>query len=434
APLLGEHNARVMSGAMPPPTSGPAEVADTVPGDGRALDRVKLLDLTWQGAGPWATGYLADFGALVVRVESETTLDILRMSPPYKDGIPGINNAYLYGGSNSGKVSLALDLKHPRGREVALRLVKWADVVAENFGMGAMERMGLGYDELKRIKPDIIMVSSCMFGHSGPRSSFVGFGPHLSGPAGFYHLSGWEDREPSIPHGFYTDVVAPWYTVIAIMAALDHRRRTGEGQRVEISQHEAGLTMQSASLLDYTANNRVWGRSGNDSIRAAPHGAYPCEGEDSWCAIAVYTEDQWQALCRAMGEPSWCFEARFAALYDRLTHRRELDELVSAWTKQRSSREVMETLQQAGVPAGVVWDARGLLEDPQLNHRRFYQYLEHPVLGKALHWGWPGTLPLTPYRLKAGPTLGQDTEWVCQKVLGLSDEEFASLMGEGVLR
>ena len=135
-----------------------------------------------------------------------------------------------------------------------------------------------------------------------------------------------------------------------------------------------------------------------------------------------------------MGEPSWCFEARFAALYDRLTHRRELDELVSAWTKQRSSREVMETLQQAGVPAGVVWDARGLLEDPQLNHRRFYQYLEHPVLGKALHWGWPGTLPLTPYRLKAGPTLGQDTEWVCQKVLGLSDEEFASLMGEGVLR
>ncbi|MDP6346956.1 MAG: CoA transferase [Dehalococcoidia bacterium] len=434
APLLGEHSAQVLSSAFPTPPSRPAEVADTGPDDDRALEGVKLLDLTWQGAGPWATGCLADYGALVIRVESETALDILRVTPPYKDGVPGLNNAYLYGGSNSGKVSLALDLRHPRGREVVLRLVKWADVVAENFGPGTMERLGLGYDELRHVKPDIIMVSSCMFGHSGPRSSFVGFGPHLSGPAGFYHLSGWEDREPSIPHGFYTDVVAPWYTIIAIMAALDHRRRTGQGQRVEISQYEAGLTMLSASLLDYIANGRVWGRWGNDSMSAAPHGAYPCRGEDAWCAISVHTENEWQALCRAMGEPSWCRKARFATLADRMKSRRELYELVSAWTSQRSPREAMDTLQQAGVPAGAVWDARGLLEDPQLTHRGFYHYLEHPALGKALHWGWPGTLSLTPYRLRAGPTLGQDTEWVCQEVLGLSDEEFASLMGDGVLR
>ncbi|MEE9202759.1 MAG: CoA transferase, partial [Dehalococcoidia bacterium] len=193
APLQGEHTAQVLGEATLASLPQPADPASPEPGS--ALEGVKLLDLTWQGAGPWATEYLADFGAQVIRVESETAPDILRITPPFKDGVPGLNNSYLYAGSNSSKRSLTLDLKHPRGRELALRLVGWADVVAENFGPGTMERLGLGYEELRKVKPDIIMVSSCMFGHSGPRSRFVGFGPHLSGPAGFYHLSGWEDRE-----------------------------------------------------------------------------------------------------------------------------------------------------------------------------------------------------------------------------------------------
>ncbi|MEE9202818.1 MAG: CoA transferase, partial [Dehalococcoidia bacterium] len=158
------------------------------------------------------------------------------------------------------------------------------------------------------------------------------------------------------------------------------------------------------------------------------------QGEDAWCAIAVHTEGEWRAFCHALGDPAWCLEARFATLPARLEHRRELDGLVSDWTRHRAPREVMDTLQRAGVAAGAVWNARELLEDPQLNHRGFYHYLEHPMLEKALHWGWPGTLSRTPYRLRAGPYLGQDTMWVCQEVLGLSDEEFASLMGEGVLR
>ncbi|MEK7848516.1 MAG: CoA transferase, partial [Chloroflexota bacterium] len=439
APLLGEHTAQVLAEAATPLPRRRRGRPAAAPGT--ALEGVKLLDLTWQGAGPWATGYLADFGAQVIRVESETAADILRITPPFKDGVPGLNNSYLYASSNSGKESLALNLKHPQGRELALRLVKWADVVAENFGPGTMDRMGLGYDEMVKVKPDIILVSSCMFGHWGPRSSFVGFGPHLAGPAGFYHLAGWEDREPSIPHSFYTDVIAPWYTTVAILTALDYRRRTGQGQWVSISQHEAGLTFLSVPLLDYVANGRLWRRRGNDSPRAAPHGAYPCRGEDAWCAIAVYTEDEWAAFCRALrqaqdialGEPSWCREARFATLPARLEHRRELDGLVTAWTRQHTPQEVMETLQRAGVPAGAAWNAGGLLQDPQLSHRGFHQYLEHPVLGKTLHYGWPAVFSRTPYRLRAGPYLGQDTVRVCQEVLGLSDEELASLTAEGVL-
>ncbi|MDO8491721.1 MAG: CoA transferase, partial [Dehalococcoidia bacterium] len=249
----------------------------------QALEGVKVIDLTWVLVGPTTSMYLADYGATVVHVESSIWMDILRQGPPFKDGVVGLNRSGWFNNYNRNKLGMTLNLKHPQGVEVFKKMVAWADVVVENFAAGVMVRMGLGYQDLARIKPDIIMLSTCMQGQTGPHATHPGYGVQMASLAGISQFMGWPDREPAIIYGAYTDSIVPRFAASAIVAALDYRRRTGKGQHLDLSQFETSLSFVAPAILDYTVNEKEGQRMGNRCVYAAPHGAYPCRGHDRWC-------------------------------------------------------------------------------------------------------------------------------------------------------
>src|SRR5215510_3437001 len=315
------------------------------------LADVKVLDFMWAMAGPAATRMLADYGATVVRVESTRRFDATRTVGPFQKGQPGPESSGLFFNMNAGKRMLTLDLSQETGRAVILDLVRWADVVTEAFSPKAMRAWGLDYESLRQVKPDIIMLSTCLMGQSGPLAQFAGFGNLAAAISGFTNLAGWPDRPPAGPFGAYTDYIAPWFNASAILAALEYRRRTGQGQHIDLSQGEASLHFLSPALLDYTVNGQVSNRDGNRDQNYAPHGVYPAAGEDRWIAIAVTTEEQWRALCAAMERSDLLDDARFASMMDRLTHQEVLDKQIAAWTKERDPFMMESHLQARGVPA-----------------------------------------------------------------------------------
>ena len=282
-----------------------------------ALADIKILDLMWVMAGPAATRVLAEYGATVVRVESTQRLDAVRTITPFHHGEPGPENSGLYENLNVGKLGLTLDLTQAAGRAVILDLVRWADVVTEAFSPKAMPAWGLDYDSLRQVKPDIIMLSTCLMGQNGPLAHFAGFGNLAAAISGFYNLTGWPDRAPAGPFLAYTDAVAPRFTAAAILAALEYRRRTGQGQYIDQSQSETALHFLAPALLDYTVNHRVQERSGNRDPHMAPHGVYRAAGEDRWVAIAIATETQWQAFCYVLHRPELVHDERFATVQAR---------------------------------------------------------------------------------------------------------------------
>jgi benzylsuccinate CoA-transferase BbsF subunit len=326
-------------------------------------------------------------------------------------------------------------MKHPKALDVALRLVAISDIVTENYTPGTLEKWGLTYQKLQEVKPDIILVREPMQGSDGPHAKFGGFGAVISPLAGLSHLTGSPDRVPVGLGTNYTDyVINPGHTIIATLAALRYRNRTGKGQLVEVAQVESAVCVVGTAILDYTSNDRVQNRQGNRLPYAAPHGAYRCQGDDRWCVIAVFSDDQWRALCQAIGDPQWCHEERFATLQARKQNEDELDRLIEGWTSTRTAEEVMETLQAAGVAAGVVQNARDVLEnDPHLKERGYYVYLDHPDAGRTAYDGPGFRLSKTPGRLRPAPMLGEHTEFVCKEVLQMDDEEIAQLVMEGVL-
>lgn len=400
----------------------------------RPLEGLKVLDFFWVAVGPMTTGYLAEYGATVVRVESRRRPDPLRSSPPFREARPEPNRSGYYASYNAGKRALGLNMGHPKAIEVVKRLVAWADVVAENFTPGTMQRWGLGYDELVKIKPDIIMHSTSMFGHGGPLSSQPGYGPVLSSLSGMTGITGWPDRAPTNPYGAYTDFIVPRFAVPALLAALDHRRRTGQGQRLDVSQLEAALHFIAPLLLDYSTSGREPDRVGNRDPAASPHTAFPCRGEDRWCAIACTTDAEWQALCGVMEHPAWTGDERFATMRGRQAHEDELERRIAEWTRGWDAEALMEALQAAGVPAGVVQSNRDLAGDPQLRARDHFVFLEHPELG--VH-----TVQRSEFRLSraAGthpwpaPDIGTHTIQICTDILGMSREEIDALVAEDVL-
>ena len=290
-----------------------------------ALEGVKVLDFCWVAIGPMTTRYLSDFGATVVRVESIHRVDTLRTATPHKDGVPGINRSGYFANYNGGKRSIALNMSQPRARELAKELARWADVVTENFTPGIMERWGLGYDALREINPGVIMFSASMQGRGGPYSNHPGFGPVLTALSSHTHLTGWPDRTPTSPYGAYTDFLLPHLTVAAITAALDKRRRTGEGCHLDFSQLEGSLYFVAPPLMDYAANGRVQTRRGNEHPTSVPHNAYRCAGDDRWCAIACTNDDEWRSLCSLMGQPSLASDGRFATAEARKRNEEVLD-------------------------------------------------------------------------------------------------------------
>lgn len=437
-PLVGEHTDEILGpgpdvAPVTPVTRGrdPAEGATLTdekrgaPSAPRPLDGIRILDFTWVVAGPTATRLLADLGAEVVKIERRDSLDF------------GDRRGGFTGGLNRGKLGTVVNLTDPRGLDVARRLVATADVVIDNFSARVMRNWGLDYDGLRTIKPDIIAVSMSGFGHTGPYKDHVSYGPTLQALAGYTLLMRHPGGEPA-GFGFsYSDLVGGFTAALAVLAALWHRRRTGEGQMIDLSQFEAACAMLGPLLLEVTANGRRILPAGNASQEgpAAPHGVYRCRGEDRWCAVAVFDQNEWQRFSDALDNPAWCRDARFATLGDRVRNRAALDALVEEWTRTRTAEEVTERLQGAGVRAGVVADAEDLcLRDPQLRARRYWIDVETPEGNHVRLDGIPYRLERTPARVSGpGPLLGEHTDDVLRRLLGLEAHQIAALRAAGVV-
>jgi benzylsuccinate CoA-transferase BbsF subunit len=398
------------------------------------FEGIKVLDFTWLGVGPFAVKFLAYYGATVIKIESSLRPDPLRTMTPFIGGVSGLERSYYWHHCHSAeRLDITLNLNHPKAKDIMRKLVAWADVVAESFIPGTMEKWGLGYEDLKKIKPDIIMLRTCMHGQTGPLAKHPGLGLVLTALSGFVSITGWPDRPPSGLYGAFTDFVAPLFNAIALTAALEYRRRTGKGQCLDVSQHEAAMHCIEPLFLESVVNRREPKTEGNRLASAAPHGIYRCQGDDRWCAIAVFTDEEWENFCRVIGSPAWTKDPRFNTLLGRKQNEDELDRLVEEWTSHHTPEAVMSLLQGAGIGAGLVADAKDLSEDPQLRHYQCYQELEHPETGKMSFYLPPGfTLSEAPYKRARPPLLGEHNETVYVQILGIPDKEFVQLMQEGV--
>src|SRR5215216_4195782 len=286
-----------------------------------ALSDLKVVEFAVFAAGPVVSKHMANYGAEVIRVESHANPDGFRTHyPPFAGNQPGLDRSGCFAVFNDGKLGVTLNLKTPEGIDLAKRLVARADVVVENFTPGTVDRLGLGYDALRAVKPDLVMLSSCNMGRTGPYARHPGFGSMLSSLGGFTHLTGYEGETPLLNYGPYIDFIGAGFGLIAVMAALDHRHRTGEGQHIDLSQYETGLQFVAPALLDYSANGHVADREGNRSDHMAPQGAFPCQGEDAWCTISVTSDAEWVALRGAMGDPPWAADPHYATLLGRKAH------------------------------------------------------------------------------------------------------------------
>jgi len=396
-----------------------------------------ILEFGGGAAGPIATRYFADHGATVVRVESRRRPDflrILRLTPTTPGGLDGSAHFAVL---NVNKLSVALDLSRPEGVAVARRLALAADAVAENFAPGAMAKWGLDYASLARERPDLVMISTCLNGQTGPHRHYPGFGGQGSALAGFNHLTGWPDREPVGPFGTITDSLSPRYAALLLGAALLHRRRTGEGQHIDLAQVEGGIVCLTESILTYTATGEILARMGNRSRHAAPHGVFRCadeDGRDRWVAIAVHDDEDWQRLVDVLGRPAWAVGAELATTAGRQAHVDELEARLEEWTRTETAAGAAARLQSAGLDAAPVEDFGDLHADPQLAHRRHFRTVAHGVLGShpaethAIRFS-----AMEPQIDAPAPRLGEHTERVLRELLGMDTEEVERLRAAGVL-
>ncbi len=425
APRPGEHTAEVFAEPprLPPP---PPASADSLP-----LAGLRVLDFTWVMAGPAVTRVLADYGATVIRVESPSRPGSGRAMAPFHKGVFAPENSLFFDNMNAGKLGLALNLSCEAGRAVARDLVRWADVVAESFAPRAFRAWGLDYESLCAIKPDLIMLSSSLFGQDGPFSDVAGFGTMGAAISGFTDLTGYPGRAPAGPFSAYTDTVAPRFALPALLAALDHHRRTGEGQYLDHSQIESAIHFLAPWLLDYQCTGRIASRIGNRDPNMAPHGVYPCLGDDDWIAIAVRDDSDWASLCAVLDRPDLARDERYASLARRLTNHDELDAIVSVWTGTRTPEAAERALQDAGVPAHAVLRSRSAVDDPQLAHRGHFVHVPHALHETTVVEGSRFRLSRTPARIGQPPVVGADTERILRTVLGYDGERIAECAAAG---
>ena len=426
-PRPGEHTAEVLAELPRPPAPPlPAPPSTELP-----LEGLKVLDFMWVMAGPVVTRVLADYGATVIRVESPSRPGAGRSMAPFRGGQFAPQNSFFFDNMNAGKLGLALNLGCEEGREVARDLVRWADVVGESFAPRAFRRWGLDFESLRAIKPDLIMMSSCLFGQDGPLSDVSGFGTMGAAVATFIDLTGYPDRPPAGPFSAYTDTVAPRFALAALLAALDHRRRTGEGQYIDHAQIESSLHFLTPALLDYQLNGRVLTRMGNRDPDMAPHGVYPSRGDDDWVAVAVRDDADWRRFCAAIERPDLARDDRYAVLPGRLAGQDDLDAAISAWTATRTPAEAESILQAAGVPAHAVIRASSAVNDPQFVHRGHFVRVPHSLHGESVVEGSRFRLSRTPARIGPPPAVGEHTEQILKDILGYDDERIADLAAAG---
>jgi crotonobetainyl-CoA:carnitine CoA-transferase CaiB-like acyl-CoA transferase len=398
------------------------------------LEDVRILDLCWVLAGPHGTRLLADLGAEVIKIESKAKLDGWRTGLGlFREGVSGPleEGSGLFQQENRNKIGLCLNLKIPEGREIFERLVKISDVVTSNYSAKGFRKMGLEWDKLRAINPQIIVVSMPGLGNWGPYSDFTTFGPSLQALTGMTGLTGFPGEEPVGVGTSWADYLGGANMALSILGALEYRRRTGEGQFIDISQQEASLSLLGSSLLDWAANHKKRENHGNRHpvAAAAPHNCYKCLGEDRWCVIAVASEEEWGNFCRVLDNPPWTQESRFATLLDRIRNQDELDKLIEDWTINYSPEEVVEKLQSGGVSAGVVQNIEDLLRDTHLWERGFLIDLELPHPERK-----PPNVVLsgvaTPFsgrnlgiRRSAPGSLGEPNEYILKDLLGMTQEE-----------
>ncbi|MQF69725.1 CoA transferase [SAR202 cluster bacterium AD-804-J14_MRT_500m] len=419
------------------------------------LNGIRVTDFTWVHAGPSATRILADQGAQVIKIESSQALSIA--GGPIPRTALGVGQRHNW---NAGKLSVTLNMRNPYGVELAERLIQISDVVAENFSSRVMPSWGLDYHNLRKLKPDIIMLSMSAMGRTGPWKEYVSYGQTLQAWSGFTELTGFPETDPCGPASAYSDASGGMAGAQGVLLALIYRSRTGQGQMIDLSQFETMTSLLGPTLLELAVNknSNAVGRLGNrlPHAKIAPHGAYKCQDEDSWIAITVFTEAEWIALKTEIGNPSWSKDQRFSTANSRLEHADELDRFIESWTSQYSAEYVMNRLQKAGIPAGVIQTGQDLVEnDPHLRDRGFYKVVQGSVPiwyinphannidaatdtrvseGKSTgQMASSVTVEGPPYILsgsnggpsRGGPVLGQDQNFIVKELLGLSDDEIA---------
>jgi benzylsuccinate CoA-transferase BbsF subunit len=412
----------------------------------RPFEGLKVLDFTWGGVGPFQVNFLAYFGAMVVRIESASRPDVTRQggnvipkliekfAEEFKDPKKRLEFGPAFAVTHPvKKYGISLNLNKPEAVEIFKKLARWADVLVESFTTGTLEKRGLGYEDLKKINPRLIMHRTCGYGHTGSMASQPGYGQTVTSLTGFYTITGWPDR-PSVPiSSFYTDHLSPLFGGLALITAIDYQQRTGQGQCIDQSQIESGINYLSPLVLDYAVNHRELTMRGNGCPYASPHGAYRCQGSDRWVAITVQTDKEWEKFCRVLGNPDWTKEAKFSTIEGRVNNSAELDAYVNTWTADYTAEQVMRMMQEAGVAAGVIATAEDSEKDPQLAAYDFFHEIEHPYLGRQKFFHPPAfTLSDAQAELHRPVFLGEHTEYICTEILGIPADDFKRMEKEGV--
>jgi crotonobetainyl-CoA:carnitine CoA-transferase CaiB-like acyl-CoA transferase len=435
APTLGEHHREILELAASPANRREAAVRARSDPAARPLTGLRVLDFSWVWGGPFCTLQLAQLGADVIRIESARRPCLFRNLLPFADKIPGLNRGGVFNQVNQGKRSVVLELNHPKGLEVARTMVPWADVVVENFAPGVLDRMGLGYEALRAIKPDLIMLSISGYGRTGPYRNYVSYGGIIGAHGGFYAQNGHGGDEPRDLGATYADPATGALGATAILLALAHKHLTGEGQYIDLSMLEAMATLAAEGLLEVAINGREPQRIANRDRRRAPHNCYKALGDaEMWVSIAAGSEQQWHALCAAIGQPALARDPRFASAELRKRNEDELDRIITQWTCQRDRWEITQTLQGSGVAAFPTLGNQDFFEDWHMLERGFVVEVDHPEIGRRQHTAQPWTISDNPDRtLPRAPLLGEHTTEVLQAVFGYTPEQIEQLKAQGVL-
>lgn len=400
------------------------------------LKDVRFTDLTWAGAGPFGTKVFSDFGAEIIKVESTVRLDSVRTGGPFKDRKYGVNRSGYFASRNTGKKSFTANLKSEDGRQLVYDLIRKSDVVSNNFGPGAMDRLGLSWDTVRDLKPDIIYLSMPMYGESGPLAGLLGVGMTISAVTGLMWATAYEAGDPIGPGTHYPDHAAnPYHAAFAVLAALRHRKRTGKGMKIDLSQVESTLNFIGSAVTDWAISDKEPEITGNADANAAPHGIYRCKGDDAWLAVAVTEDSHWTAFCKLLGRDDLAADPSLSSVEGRVNAREHLDAILSDWAKDKSPVQAAALLLAGGIPASEVANARDLVEtDPQLAHRKFFRRIEHPELGNSLYASLPFTIDGERVDMARPPLLGEHTKEILNEILDIPAADIDRLEADGALK
>lgn len=399
------------------------------------LDGIRVADFTWVWAGPTNTMQLAHMGAEVIRMETSNRICALRMLPPWPEGAPHPNKSGYFNQYNQGKRAILLDLAKDEGAAIARRIVDMSDVAVENFAAGVIDKLGLGYDELRKVNDDLIMMSMSGYGATGPEKDYVSYGPAQVPMSGLSSLTGYKGWGPMHVGMSYGDPTAGLHAAFAVIAALYYRDRTGKGQYIDMSQWESSMAVIGEAFMHQVMNGAPPERDGSHDEHMAPHNVYRCAGEDRWIAIGCGSDDEFAALCEAIGKAELASAARFATLAGRKANEDALDAEIEAWTSKQEPFAATEKLQAAGVAAYPPLVNQEVMESPQLEARDFWVEKEHLEVGVRRHAGIPWHFSETPLAVqRAAPVMGQDNEYVFGELLGMSSDEIAGLVEREVIK